>query len=385
MRYKYWILMGLMWLSAAASGQGKVSRTDFERTVDYMNCELAKFFMEQQQAQYELDNYKNIEAQYGRSYEQLMVFIKSKQPQMLENGELAAQIETYKAQYDAYTTNDELYNALTEVFKEPLLDAYTLDDGFGILKEKLKATLLTDLKVNEIEETPMLPAGERWYDFRQWEGQQMALLAAGLIAFLVLLKAILWFRKYTQSSEIPQSLPTTKKQASNQPTVSINDAYADKKMPVAPEIPSLEAIREESMSRAVVMPQADELPTSEEIAIEMKKQEQTQFYMPYPSLDGTFYQHNSTESQKIDSAFHFTIKLAAYGLATFEVVSSEKVMTDIFMDFEGTLKPACEVERDSKIAEGMNRVITVEAGIVQKRSGEQHWRLKQKVRVRFEY
>jgi hypothetical protein len=117
------------------------------------------------------------------------------------------------------------------------------------------------------------------------------------------------------------------------------------------------------------------------------------FYMPYPTVDGSFYEYGKHDLyEEGRSTFKFEIRLKEYNLATFEVISNQDVITDALMNFEKTLNAVCEVigkgtEHDKNheiiVQPGLKRIVTIEPGTVQLKT--QHWRLKQKAKIRLEY
>jgi hypothetical protein len=121
---------------------------------------------------------------------------------------------------------------------------------------------------------------------------------------------------------------------------------------------------------------------------ETQENEPEVFYMPYPKVDGSFYEsarHEHFEYGK--STFRFEIKVVEYNLATFDIISNEDVITDIFVNPE-IINPVCEIQGKNKniqstLKSGVSKIITVIPGTVQLRNS--HWRLKQKAVIRFEY
>ena len=74
------------------------------------------------------------------------------------------------------------------------------------------------------------------------------------------------------------------------------------------------------------------------------------------------------------------------------MISNQDVITDALMNFEKTLNAVCEVigsgtghdeNHEIMIKPGLKRIVTIEPGTVQLKT--QHWRLKQKAKIKLEY
>lgn len=380
---RYLLVILLFISTTSVFAQKTVSQEEYEATVDYFNCSIAKFYIEQNQGQYKLEEYLESLSEYGCNFEHLMVFIKDHQPQMEANGYLANYIESMKLEYDEQNANGALYNKLTDVFGQELLVELDGNTDYSQLKETLKEELKEKLRVGEEGDI-----GNVVENTTQTETSPFSsFLSNGgwiLLVFLVILLIILiifgrWAIKYFNTG--------SKKSETSQ-----MEQRADEKRKEMEENPAPRSVP----ATVVPVPEPSKIapePMEEEEVIEEEPvvivEDENVFYMPYPSIDGSFYEfvrHKDYEVKR--SAFRFEIKNEEYGLATFEVVSDSNVITDIFMDYERTIRAVCEIEGKPKkidmvIKPGIVRIVTVKHGSVQK--SNKHWRLKQKAIIRFEY
>jgi hypothetical protein len=394
------ILFILLFQTVAVFGQKTLSRIDYEKAIDNLNCSLAKFYIEENQGVYELQAYNDSVAQFGCSYEHLMVFIKQKQPQMETNGYLAAYINSLKGEYELQATNSALFNRTVEIFKEEVLINYDSRADYQELKENLIQELKEALRIDEIaDDEGQLQESETnsWTSFQDLTALKIILIIFGILLLLLLLGIGRWALKYVQtgkedkSSYLPirnQNLPpsnttvttTTTTNTTTETPKDLNTKYAEPKQPTTPK-------------PKTVVEKIQEAPTPPEpeinAAAEIEEADQLEsFYMPYPKIDGSFYEsarHEVFEYGK--STFRFEIKVVEYNLATFEIISNEDVITDIFVNPE-IINPVCEIQGKNKninstLKSGVSKIVTVRPGTVQLRNS--HWRLKQKATIRFEY
>lgn len=105
-----------------------VERVVFERGIDYINCQLTKISLSEQSGQPHLSDYKKQVGNHNCSFENLVVFLKTRPSGvMTENLELAFFIDSYKDRYDNRLTNAELYSILkTDLFKEATLQNFKI-------------------------------------------------------------------------------------------------------------------------------------------------------------------------------------------------------------------------------------------------------------------
>ncbi len=380
--FRYVCIIFLFVLNGTASANITVSREEYERVVDHLNCELAKFYIERNQGIYQLDAYKEMTTAVGGcSFEHLMVFIKERQPQMDNNGYLAAYIESFKPQFDSLASNAALYNKLMDIFDQDLLMDYEVDGDFGLLKTDLKALLEEDLRIHEMGtndgeiETiePSTPF------FEQLTGWKIALILFGVFLIVFLIALVRWARKYFNTGKNQVIISEMEKKAAEKRNLIIANNTV-----IVPDIIEPEP----KVIEPIIEPEKEEI-MEESTATSAEQPSDKVFYMPYPSVDGSFYQFARHDLYQFGtSAFRFEIKIVEYNLATFELLSDTDIITDIFMDYEKTIKSVCDIEGNPKdlnkvIKAGITKIVTVEQGTVQRSS--QHWRLKQKAIIRFEY
>lgn len=363
-------------------GQKTVILTDFEKIIDNLNCSVAKFYIERNQGVYELAAYNDSLAIFSCNFEHLMVFIKERQPQMEINGYLAEYINSLKQEYDSLPSNSALFNRTVELFEEDVLKQYDSEEDYAEFKINTIENLKVELRVDEFGESEMQEVEETatWSGFRNMAGWQILLLIAGILFILILIGLARWGRKYGDNSLLPI------RTLSNQPAIIIPNAITTNTVTTNTVTTNSSAPEPED----VVIPTPEVEIPSENIAIEEENVEEKPavFYMPYPKIDGSFYQSARHELFEYGrSTFKFEIKVVEYNLATFEIVSNEDVITDIFINPE-IINPVCEIEGkqkniDSTLKSGVTKIITVVPGTVQLKNS--HWRLKQKAVIRFEY
>jgi hypothetical protein len=378
------ILFCLLLHTATAYGQKTVLKTDFEKIIDNLNCSVAKFYIERNQGEYQLAAYKDSLAIFTCNFEHLMVFIKERQPQMEINGYLAEYINSLKQSYDSLPTNSGLFNRTVELFKEDVLEQYESEEDYQEFKINTIEYLKVELRIDEIGESEM----EEFEEDSTWSLSNMAawqiVLLIGVIVFLLIVIAFFrWGKKYGDSSLLPiRNLPAKPKMPLPNRTITTPDTEAE-----TPEDTP------EPKPKSVITPKPKvEIPAENE-QIEAQPEEETEgkpviFYMPYPKIDGSFYQ-SARQNVFVAglSIFKFEIKVVEYNLATFEILSSEDIITDIFINPE-IINPVCKIEGtqkkiESTLKSGVTKIITVTPGTVQLKNS--HWRLKQKAVIRFEY
>lgn len=382
----YLIILFLIITTANAFAQKTVDRATYESAVDHLNCELAKFYMFEEEGKYVHDEYLKYSTTSPCNYENLMVFIQARQPQLVDNGYLATYIESFKKEFDEQITNGSLYNNLMKIFKQELLVVYEGNEDYEDLKFTLQEDYLKEkLKIHELAtNNGIKDTKEKSFDFWQWLKGNI-LLIIFLCFFLFFAVTILrWARKYVNTGKDKLS---TKDLAANRPqakipanTQTINDKLRPKSP--RPKVATIEKTGLEKEAEAIIK----EAPQSKDIE---QEPEEFVFYMPYPSIDGSFYQLENSEIEVIgQSAFKFKLINEKYALAQFELLSNDKIITDIFMDYERTIKSVCEIESNPKnlekvIRPGITKIVIVEHGTAQKTV--QHWRMKKKAIIRFEY
>ena len=413
--YRFYSILFLLTLSINGFAQKTIDRTTYESVVDQLNCELSKFYMLEEQGKYVQDEYLEYAATHPCSYENLMVFIQGKQPQLENNGYLTAYINEMKDEYDKQPSNSALYNKLVEVFEQELFVKYEANEDFDNLKFQLKENYLKErLRVNEIlTDEGITNTDEEGFDLWGWLKKRNLLVAfVSMLILIIVYKMFRWTSKYFNTGDGTMTHYGKNKPSSNvavqnetpeiaESTQTLNEklgqaAIASRGIPPQ-EIPA------ENQADEVTEPQ----PLEEDVAargIENLTDEETEifeedfssllsdevvFYMPYPSIDGSFYDSESTEEESPEeSRFKFKLVNEKYALAIFEVLSSDKIITDIFMDYEGTIKAVCDIEGDFEdlkdvLKPGLVEIVTVKPGIVRKSS--RHWRLKEKAMIRFKY
>lgn len=387
--YRFYFIILLIMTAVNVFAQKTIDRATYENAVDHLNCELGKFYMLKEQGKYVQDEYLTYASTHACSYENLMVFIQGKQPQLENNGYLATYIESFKEEFDEQITNGALYNNLTEIFKQELLIDYEGDEDFENLKFALKEDYLKEkLRIHELRTVDgVKDTKEEVFDFWEWiRGLNLFLILFGILFFVFAYKIFKWAGKYfnTGKEEVSKkdiSEHRVKPQIpANTSTQTLNDKLNPKS--AKPKAAVVKKTGLEKQVEAVIK----EAPNEK---VEEAEPEESIFYMPYPSIDGSFYdlEHSEVEING-QSSFRFKLINEKYFLATFEVLSNDKIITDIFMDYERTIKSVCDIEGSPKhlhkvIRPGIKNIITVEPGTVQKTA--QHWRLKKKALIRFEY
>lgn len=375
--------------------QKTIDRETYENAVDHLNCELAKFYMlKQQEEQYLHDEYLEYASSHPCSYENLMVFIQGKQPQLEINGYLATYIESFKDEFDEQITNGALYNKLVEVFRSDSLAVRGItlfegDEEYNALKFELKENYLKDkLRIHELKTVDGIKdTKEKTFNFWEWLKRNSLLLVLSLFVLFFGVTILRWARKYANTgkdklSKKDLAANRVKQLPANVSTQTINE----KLKPKSPSSPKPKVVEKKELEKQVeaIIKEAPK----EQIAKE-EEPEEFVFYMPYPSIDGSFYDLERKDLEiSGQSTFKFKLINEKYELATFEILSNDKIITDIFMDYERTIKSACEIEGKPKkiskiIRPGITKIITVEPGTAQKTA--QHWRLKKKAIIRFEY
>ena len=412
--YRFYFIILLLTISSAnAFAQKTIDRATYERAVDYLNCELSKFYMLKEQGKYVQDEYIDYAITHPCNYENLMVFIQGKQPQLENNGFLAAYIEEFKGEYDIQASNSALYNKLVEVFEQEFFDNFEVDEDFDNLKFQIKENYLKEnLRVNEIlTDDGITDTEEEGNNLWTWlkELNIAALLLIGVVLFF-LYKLVRWMVKYlnTGAGKITHhsndNLPIAPKvqDTSTESALTLNEKLGQTvnaskvktpaKTPLENEV---QAVIEEHIEEEVIVARAVDNPIIEEETAAIHEDfsstspDEVVFYMPYPSIDGSFYDSASSEVEiPEESRFQFKLVNEKYALAIFEILSNDKIITDIFMDYEGTIKAVCDIEGGDEdlstvLRPGIVEIITVRPGIVRKSS--RHWRLKEKAVIRFEY
>ncbi len=385
----YFTILLLIMTVVNVLAQKTIDRATYENAVDHLNCELAKFYMLKEQGTYVQNEYLTYASTHPCSYENLMVFIQGKQPQLENNGYLATYIEGFKEEFDEQITNGALFNNLTEIFKQEFLIDYEGDEDFQNLKFALKENYLKEkLKINEIEGVDGIEnTEEERFDFWEWLSVgNFFLILLGIFVLSSAYTVFKWAGKYFNTGKEKISTKNLSahsvkpKSAANTSTQTINEKL--KRQTSTVKTPTVEKNALEKQVEAVMK----EIP--EEKTEEAEPEEFT-FYMSYPRIDGSFYDLESSKTEIAgQSTFKFKLINEKYFLATFEIISNDKIITDIFMDYERTIKPVCDIEGNPKqlnkvIRPGIKNIVTVTPGTVQKTA--QHWRLKKKALIRFEY
>ncbi|MFK7949953.1 MAG: hypothetical protein AB8G11_20350 [Saprospiraceae bacterium] len=389
--YRFYLIILLIIITTVnVFAQKTIDRATYENAVDHLNCELGKFYMLEEQGKYVQDEYLTYSSTHPCSYENLMVFIQGKQPQLENNGYLATYIESFKKEFDEQITNGALYNKLMEIFKQDLLLEYEGQEDYEALKFALKEDYLKEkLRIHELQTIDgVKDTKEESFDWSWFRGTNLLLLIFGIFILFFAITILRWAIKYGNTGKrlskkdlaenrVKPQIPTDT--STNIPTQTINEKFKPKSLnPRTPKKKTLEKQVEAVM---------EEVQKEEEI--EEVEPEEFAFYMPYPSIDGSFYDLERSETEiGGQSTFKFKLVNEKYALATFEILSNDKIITDIFMDYERTIKSACELENKPKslnkvIRPGITKIITIEPGTVQKTA--QHWRLKKKAVIRFEY
>ncbi len=396
-----------MGISIFSFAEKTVSRATYETEVDKLNCELAKYYMKKNQGLDTLRNYQYSLAITGCNFEHLMVFIKERQPEMKLNGELAVYIESLKENYEGAVNNNVLYQKVTDIFEQPILNVYSNDDDFVNLEISLKDGLKENLKIKEIGNIVNQEVAEQkgfFESFRGFGWQEATLSLITILIIFIFVSLISWFYKYSTTGKATTS--TVNRSQAEPPTspipipptplittggMTINDSHTtpEPKVVLTPplqndDVPIVVAnvpIIDPPIDDMVDDVEDDNIP-NEDI-----------FYMPYPTIDGSFYEYGKHETyEEGRSTFKFEIKLKEYNLATFEVISNQDVITDALMNFEKTLNAVCEVigegtkhdeNHEIIIKPGLKKIVVIEPGTAQLRT--QHWRLKQKAKIRLEY
>ena len=399
------ILFILLFQTVAVFGQKTLSRIDYEKAIDNLNCSLAKFYIEEKQGVYVLQEYNDSVAPFGCRYEPLMVFIKQKQPQMETNGYLAAYINELKKEYDLQSSNSALFNRTVEVFKEEVLIEFDSRADYQELKANLIQELKQNLKIDEIandEGVLQEPETNSWTSFQDFTVLKIILIIFGILLLLLLLGLGRWVLKYVQTGKeakngyLPsrnhnQNLPSNTNTNTTVTTTTTTNTTTE--TPKDLNTKYAESNQSTTSKPKTVVEKTQETPTPPEpeinAAAEIEEEEQPEsFYMPYPKIDGSFYESARHEVFVYGkSTFRFEIKVVEYNLATFEIISNEDVITDIFVNPE-IINPVCEIQGKNKninstLKSGVSKIVTVTPGTVQLRNS--HWRLKQKAVIRFEY
>ncbi|MFT6147325.1 MAG: hypothetical protein ACJAUH_000002 [Saprospiraceae bacterium] len=380
------ILILLFVSTVSVFGQKTIKQLDYEKIIDNFNCEVAKYYIGANQDKDELDAYKDSITQFGCNFQHLMVFIKERQPKMKQNGYLATNINGLKKEYNLQASNGALYNKMVDIFKDSLLTQYDGKEDYQEFKKNYLRNLKEELRVHEIAKVGgdegELEESRSFDSYLENFETGKFLFILGLIIlifFFIILGRWLW--KYASTGKDDQTtfnLKPVESSYSPTPKVSIPK-------PVVPKSPVPEP-------RSVTPTIVDEpiLPGAE-ILVEVPDEPEEDpniFYMPYPKIDGSFYEssrHPYFEYGR--STFLFEIKVIEYNLATFEIISNEDVITDIFVNPE-IIDPVCEVQGQTKntesaIKSGVTKIITITPGMVQLSNA--HWRLKQKAVIRFEF
>jgi hypothetical protein len=228
---RYFLIVFFVGISIFSFAEKTISRAIYEAEVDKLNCELAKFYMEQNQGLNTLRLYEDSLAITGCNFEHLMVFIKERQPEMKFNGELAVKIESLKADYTtAANNNNVLYHKLIEVFKLDSLDKYSHNDIFIVLentlkdrlKQNLQVQLKEDLQVIETETAvnqEVVETNSFTSYFKDFGWQEAALTLITIFIISIFVSLISWFYKYSTTgkvtsikSNLPQQITTRRQQ-----------------------------------------------------------------------------------------------------------------------------------------------------------------------------
>jgi len=396
---RYLTILIILFQIIPVFGQKTVSRINYEQAIDKLNCAIAKFYIEDNQGVYELKAYNNSIAEFGCSFEHLMVFIKERQPQMENNGYLAAYIDGLKGEYDLQITNSGLYNKTIELFGEELLIQYDSEENYQELKINLLNNLKRELKVEEIANNEgILIETDNWTILQSITPLKIILILFGVVLLLLLVGLARWVLKYVETGKedksaylpiknpiqnIPSNTDTTVVNTTMNANTNIDTASVETD---ESSIPQPRKVIEQTIDVPTEVPIPPKTGIYEEP--ETQENEPEVFYMPYPKVDGSFYEsarHEHFEYGK--STFRFEIKVVEYNLATFDIISNEDVITDIFVNPE-IINPVCEIQGKNKniqstLKSGVSKIITVIPGTVQLRNS--HWRLKQKAVIRFEY
>ncbi|NJN76986.1 MAG: hypothetical protein HC803_00550 [Saprospiraceae bacterium] len=218
-----------------------------------------------------------------------------------------------------------------------------------------------------------------WSYFENLEKSNVLLIFLLIFLFLIILAIFRWGIKYTRTGKNENTFPTSYKP---KPSSPVNPAITDAAKSAVKTLPT-------EATKSITQEQPEQELESPSVHEEIEVFDENIFYMPYPKIDGSFYENNRLAAFVYGkSTFKFEIKIAEYSLATFSPISNDDVITDIFMDYEKTIKSVCEIEgnpTDLKkvIKPGMTKIVTVVPGMAQR--SNQHWRLKQKAIIRFEY
>ncbi|NJN76985.1 MAG: hypothetical protein HC803_00545 [Saprospiraceae bacterium] len=129
------ILIIILFNTITVFAQKTVTRLEYEKAVDNLNCEVAKYYIERNQGTYELEAYNDSIARFGCNFEHLMVFLKERHLQMEQNAYLAEYIEQLKKEYDLLVMNTSLYDRMVDVFKEDALKVYEPREDYQAFKK----------------------------------------------------------------------------------------------------------------------------------------------------------------------------------------------------------------------------------------------------------
>ena len=135
-----------------------VDKVVFERGVDYINCQLTKISLTDQEGQAHLADFNQEIGNHNRNFEDLVVFLKTRPTGvMTKNLELAFFINSYKDKYDNKSTNEELYTTLrTDLLKEVPIQNFKIkhQSSFSGFEENVDEYLINLLKLqNTVTET----------------------------------------------------------------------------------------------------------------------------------------------------------------------------------------------------------------------------------------
>ena len=202
--YRFYSILFLLTISTNVFAQKTIDRGTYESVVDHLNCELSKFYMLEEQGKYVQDEYLEYATTHPCNYENLMVFIQGKQPQLENNGYLTTYINEMKEEYDKQASNSALYNKLVEVFEQELLVNYETNEGFENLKFELKENYLKDkLRVNEIlTDDGITDTNEEGINVWSWFKNRNALIIfISIFVLFVAFKMFRWVAKYFNTGD----------------------------------------------------------------------------------------------------------------------------------------------------------------------------------------
>lgn len=367
----YYIIISLLLSNALFAD---ITPSEYEDLIDHVNCEFGRYLIQDGKTSEHFEAYN--EAIVNCGFVNMIEFYKSKEPFLKKNGEIAYLINDLKEKYIA-DNPQMLYDSTIHIFNESILINYAqtltnradYDSIKNKLTQEIKEKILAKPKVKTALDNDVVPkGGNSVFDIVKHPGWLW------LILILFIIMAVRTAMKiYSTRNDVPiqKSIPIAKEIPITKPIQPI---------PVKQPKVEKQEVEVKKPKEVVDTPKEKTVPQFIQDLQDKKKLSKETFYMPPPSVSGSFYSFGRMNEFKVDQAlFKFEIVSEKYQICQFFVVNDPNVVTQGMMDFEKYLYPACTSENQPFPA--ATQIITIKPGVA--RRSTNHWRVQQKALIKF--